>query len=71
MPKKVEISLSGIVKQIDEATKKLNAAKGKATTASEKKKLAIKIKKLNAIKKEVKANCPGGAKGLNIIVPEK
>ncbi|HYA62518.1 MAG TPA: hypothetical protein VED66_04900 [Candidatus Sulfotelmatobacter sp.] len=71
MPKKVKISLSGIVKQIDQATKNLNAAKGKAVTAKEKKELALKIKHLTAIKKEVKANCPKGAQGLNIIVPEK
>jgi len=67
MPKKVKISLSGIVKQIDQATKNLNAAKGKAVTASEKKEVTAKIKKLNGIKKHVKGICHG----LNVIVPEK
>jgi hypothetical protein len=65
MPKKVTISLSGIVKQIDQATGKLSAARGKAATGLEKRELAAKIKNLKKIKKLVREHC----RGLNIIVP--
>ena len=66
MPKKVTISLSGIVKQIDQATGRLSAAKNKATTGLEKQRLAVKIKKLKKIKSQVQMYCKGG---LNLTVP--
>jgi len=67
MPKKVKISLKGIVQQIDQATKHLEAAKGKVATAMEKKELEAKIKDLKEIKKDLKQICLG----LNILVPPK
>jgi hypothetical protein len=69
MPKKVSISLSDIVKQIDQATTKLAAARGKVLTNVEKQKLAAKIKNLKKIKGWVQDNCPKGKPGLTIIVP--
>lgn len=68
MPKKV-VSLHGIVKQIEEATKKLKAAEGEVTTSGEKKKLATIIKNLNKIKNEVKNNCPKGKSSYGIAIP--
>jgi hypothetical protein len=65
MTKKVTISLRGIVKQIDQATRQLSAARTRATTGMEKQRLAVKIKKLKKIKSQVKTYC----RGLNIIVP--
>jgi len=70
MPKKV-ISLSGIVKQIDQVTKKLAAAEGKSVTGAEKKKLTTIVKNLNKIKKEVTKNCPKGKSSYGIVVLEK
>jgi len=64
MPKKVIISLHGIVKQIDLATERLSAARAKATTGLEKRSLAVKIRKLRQIKKLVQVPCHG----LNITV---
>jgi hypothetical protein len=69
MPKKVKISLTGIVNQIDQATRKLSRARGKAATRREKQKLAAKIKNLKSIKAQVKQLCPTGARGLTILVP--
>ena len=57
MPKKVTVSLKGIVKEIDEATKKLSGAKNKAISGLDKKKLAVKINNLKKIRAAVKANC--------------
>lgn len=68
MPKKV-VSLHGIVKQIDEATKKLKAAEGQVTNSGEKKKLNTIIKNLNKIKSEVKNNCPKGKSSYGIAIP--
>jgi hypothetical protein len=65
MPKKIIISLKGIVKQIDLATGELSAASAKATSGLEKQKLTAKIKGLNKIKKQVREKC----RGLNITVP--
>ena len=53
MPKKVTISLHGIVNQIDAATKKLTKAKTDAVTAVEKQQLGVKIQNLKKIKSEV------------------
>lgn len=69
MPKTISISLTGIVKQIEEAEKKLANAETKALTGQEKKKLAVKIKNLKKIKKLVKENCPKGKIGYTIVVP--
>jgi len=65
MTKKITISLSGIVKQIDQATRQLSAAKGEATTRREKQILAVNIRKLKKIRREVQMRC----RGLNITVP--
>lgn len=65
MPKKIKVSLSGIVQQIDKVTEKLEAAKKSAAKAPMKKKLEIKIKKLKKIEKEVCALC----RGMNPIPP--
>jgi len=66
MPKKVTISLSNIVKQIDKATQELSTTKTKAITSAEKQSLALKIKNLKKIKGSVKEICPKGKNGLNI-----
>jgi hypothetical protein len=71
MPKKVTISLHGIVKQLDEAEKKLAAAHKKAVTAVEKTQLAAKIKNLKKIRSEVIKNCPKGKPAYNIVALEK
>ncbi len=60
MPKKVTISLHGIVNQIDAATKKLSNAKANAITSGEKQQLGVKIQNLKKIKSEVILNCPKG-----------
>ena len=60
MPKKVTISLHGIVNQIDLAEKKLAAAEKKAVTQAEKKELAVKVSNLKKIKALVVKNCPKG-----------
>jgi hypothetical protein len=65
MPKKVIISLKGIVKQIDQATGKLSDARSRVAGGLEKQRLAAKIKNLNKIKRQVREECHG----LNIIVP--
>lgn len=60
MPKKVTISLHGIVNQIVAATKKLESAKAKAITPAEKQELGVKIQNLKKIRSEVILNCPKG-----------
>lgn len=65
MPKEVKISLRGIEGQINKATRELTKVKPKARTVLEKKRLALKIKRLNIIKKRLPC------RGLNIIVPVK
>jgi hypothetical protein len=67
MPKKIIISLSGIVQQIDEAIGKLSSAKGKAANVLEKRKLDVKIRKLKQVRKEAREPC----RGLNIEVNMK
>jgi len=59
MSKKVTISLSGIVKEIDKATGQLSAAKRKAAARREKQSLAVNIKKLKKIRYEVQMRCRG------------
>lgn len=56
-PKTIYVSLKEIVKDIDQATEKLSAAKTKAVSGKEKQRLAAKIKSLKKIKKEVQAVC--------------
>jgi hypothetical protein len=58
MPKKVIISLHGIVNQINLAEKKLAAAQKKAITPGEKKELGVKISELKT--------CPKGKPSYNI-----
>jgi hypothetical protein len=60
MPKKVIISLHGIVRQIEIATKKLHWAKTKAISGAEKQQLEAKIKNLKTIRSLVIKNCPKG-----------
>jgi uncharacterized protein Yka (UPF0111/DUF47 family) len=68
MPKTV-VSLHRIVKEIEQAAKKLKAAEGKVTNSGEKKKLNTIIKNLNKIEKEVKNNCPKGKNSYAIAIP--
>lgn len=65
MSKNVKISLEGIAGQIDKATRELTKVKPKARTVQEKKRLAVKIRKLKAIKNILPC------RGLNIVVPVK
>ena len=60
MPKKITISLHGIVDQIEAATKKLVKAKADAVTAAKKQQLGVKIQNLEKIKSQVIVNCPKG-----------
>ena len=69
MPKKVRISLRGIVEQIDQASGKLSRARDKAATRIEKQKLAAKIRNLKRIRAQVKQLCPNGVRGLTVVVP--
>jgi hypothetical protein len=57
MPKTVTISLSGITRAIETAVSALKDAQGSTTDPKVKKQLAIKIKKLKAIAKDVKLQC--------------
>jgi hypothetical protein len=66
MPKKVIISLHGIVNQINLAEKKLAAAQKKAITPGEKKELGVKISDLKKIKAQVLKTCPKGKPSYNI-----
>ncbi|MGB7848206.1 MAG: hypothetical protein WBL63_21525 [Candidatus Acidiferrum sp.] len=58
MPKKVTVSLKGIVKEIDAVTGKLSDLKGKAITSQEKQRLAANIEGLKKIRAEVRERCP-------------
>jgi hypothetical protein len=71
MPKKVTISLHGIVNQIDQAEKKLTAAHKKAVSNVEKKQLEAKIKHLKKIRSEVIKDCPKSKPAYNIVALEK
>lgn len=66
MPKKVEVSLKGIGKQIDLAGGQLSAAARKAKSRREKKKLAAKIRKLKKVKALVVGLC---RRTYTVIVP--
>jgi hypothetical protein len=67
MPKKVTISLHGIVRQIKIATKKLEKAEAKAITAAEAQQLASKVKNLKAIEVLVIKNCPKSKPSYGIV----
>jgi hypothetical protein len=71
MAKKVTISLHGIVKQIEIATKKLEGAKSKAVTGAEKQQLGVKIKNLKGIRSLVIQNCPKSKPSYGIIAVVK
>jgi len=58
MAKKKEITLKGIDQAISKVVTELHKAQ-KATKSAGKKKLALKIKKLKRVKKELKAICRG------------
>jgi hypothetical protein len=57
MPKKVEVSLKGIGKQIDLAERQLSAAGRKVKSRVEKKKVVAKVKKLKRAKAMIKVLC--------------
>lgn len=57
MPKKKDISLKPIVKELKRATVALEKARSKAMARKEKVNLAAKIKSLRKIEKEVIAAC--------------
>ncbi len=67
MPKKIIISLHGIVKQIEIATRKLHGAKTKAITGNERQQLEVKIKNLKAIQSLVIKNCPKSKPSYGIV----
>jgi hypothetical protein len=69
MPKTVKVSLKKIVREIEDATKKLSAASKKAVDLQERKALSVKIKKLDAAKKQVTRGC--GKTGYTLVVPVK
>ena len=65
MPKKIKISLRGIVEQIDQAEGRLTEAGSTVTSKPEKKKLAAKVKKLKKARALVKTAC----RTYTVIVP--
>jgi hypothetical protein len=67
MPKKVTISLHGVVNQIKAATAKLAKARNRAISGAEKQQLAVKIKNLEKIKSLVIKNCPKSKPAYGII----
>jgi G:T/U-mismatch repair DNA glycosylase len=67
MPKKIAVSLHGIVKQIDLAARKLSDAERRAITGAEKRKLRATIKALKKARVEVIKRC--GGKSYGIAVP--
>lgn len=69
MPKTVKVSLKRIVREIDEATKKLLAASKKVVDVQERKELSVKIKKLDEARRQVIRGC--GKKGYTLVVPVK
>jgi hypothetical protein len=67
MPKKITISLRGIVEKIDKAQVELKEAKKIANLAT-KQSLTVKIQNLQNIKEAVVSNCPKGKSSFNIVV---
>ena len=66
MAKKVEISLKGIGRQIEQAERKLSKAGHGVKDSVQKKKVAAKIKALKKVKSDLKLIC----KGYNVVVPQ-
>jgi len=69
MPKTVKVSISAIVKGINQALKELEKGKALAHSAQEKTVISAKIKKIHKAKKALSASCPKGSKSMTIIVP--
>jgi len=70
MPKKVVISLHGIGKQIDLATKKLTKAKGKTLMKAERQTVNAAIKTLKEIKAALPCPKKPASKSYGIVVTE-
>ena len=68
MPKKVTISISAIVKDVDKALEKMKAGKALAPTLQEKSLILAKIKLIKQARKELYASCKGG-KSMTVTVP--
>ncbi|HET7108575.1 MAG TPA: hypothetical protein VFI38_17305 [Candidatus Acidoferrum sp.] len=68
MAKKIKVSLKEIGKQIDRVEAKLSAGARAVASPAEKKRLAVKIKSLKKVKKELMLICKGS---YNLIVPTK
>jgi hypothetical protein len=68
MPKKIAVSLHGIVKQIDLASRKLSKAEHKALTSVEKQKLRATIKTLKKVRGEIIERCGGRSYGIAVPV---
>ena len=66
MGRKVEVSLKGIGKQIEQAERKLSAAGRGVKNSVQKKKVAAKVRALKKVKADLKRIC----KGYNIDVPQ-
>ena len=69
MPKKVKVSISAIVKEVNKALKELEKGEALAVSAKEKTLICARIKKLQKAKKELSASCPKGSRSMTIIVP--
>ena len=69
MPKKVKVSISAIVKEVDKALKELEKGKALAVSPKEKSSIAARIKKIRKADKELKASCPTGRHSMTIIIP--
>ena len=66
MAKKVEISLKGIGRQIEQAERKLSKAARGAKDLVQKKKVSAKIRALKKVKSELMLIC----RSYNIVVPQ-
>jgi TusA-related sulfurtransferase len=69
MPKKVKVSISAIVKEVNKALKELEKGEALAVSAKEKSSIAARIKKLEKAEKELKASCPKGSHSMTIVIP--
>ena len=66
MAKKVDISLKGIGRQIEQAEGKLSTAARRVKDSEQKKKVVAKIKALKKVKSDLKLIC----RSYNIVVPQ-
>jgi len=71
MPKKITVSLKGILREIEKTKKQLKKAEKKAARSSDKKLLALAIKNLTAAGGEVKVACKNGEPAMNYVVLTK